>query len=295
MPLLNDPASQPSQMWAVVRYLAFAMDSVTYGRAKALLSPPCLNDDGKTFDWAVETLKMLGMVARSDSGELSLAGAADQLDGEDFGAFAAVLRTRVLAAELNIGLGDNSSQVGPRDLTRALAWFLSLDPVTDSLNWNDAEQLQQRALRPEVGPAIVNNFRWPRFVAWAPALGFAAADLVANDRIVPDCTSAVKHVMHGTWKPGHPVDAVEGLRTLRASLPVLPGGAFSAAVGIADPGETTADRVLSLALLRGEDEGWLMLERPDADTRRFLSVHDPARPDARRACGAITILEDGRG
>jgi len=60
MALLNDPASQPSQMWAVVRYLASAKKPVKYQRAKMLLSPSSLGDDGRAFDWAVDTLKMLG-------------------------------------------------------------------------------------------------------------------------------------------------------------------------------------------------------------------------------------------
>jgi len=295
MALLNVDASLPSQLWAVVRYLAFAKKPVQYEQAKALLNPPCLDDDGKAFEWAVSDLKMLGMVTQADSAQLSLDGAARQLDGEDFGAFAAVLRTRVLAPDLNAAVGDNASQVGPRDLSRALAWFLSLDPMTSSLNWNDAERLQERALRPEVGKAFVNNSRWPRFVAWAPALGLAAADLLVNDRIVPDCTAAVKQVMQDTWRPRHVVDAVDALQTLRASLPVLPGSAFSAAVGIPHPGDTVAGRAVSFALLRGEDEGWLRLERPGADARRFLSIHELGRPDPDRACGAIAILEDGRG
>lgn len=295
MALLNDPASQPSQMWAVVRHLAFAKKPVKYERAKMLLSPSSLGDDGRTFEWAVDTLKMLGMVAQADPGQLSLEGAARQLDAEDLGAFSAVLRDRVLAPDLNAGVGDDSSQAGPRDLTRALAWFLSLDPMTTSLNWNDAERLQERALRPQVGKAIVNNFRWPRFVTWAPALGLAAADLLANDRIVPDCTTAVKQVMLGTWEVGHAVDAVDVLQIVRANVPVLPGGAFSAAVGIPDPGDSVAGHALSFTLLRGEDEGWLELERPGADARRSLSIHDPQRPDAHRACGSIAILEDGRG
>jgi hypothetical protein len=295
MALLNDPASQPSQMWTVVRYLAFAKKPVQYEQAKALLSPPCLNDEGKAFEWAVDTLKMLGIVAQADTGQLSPDGAAMQLDGEDFGAFATVLRIRVLAPDLNVAVGDNSSQAGARDLTRALAWFLSLDPVTSSLNWNDAERLQERALRPEVGPAIVNNFRWPRFVTWAPALGLAATDLLVNDRIVPDCSAAVKQVMQDNWRPGQVVDAVDALQILRARLPVLPGGAFSAAVGIAHPGDTVAGHAVSFALLRGEDEGWLRLERPGADARRFLSIHDSGRPDPGRSCGAIAILEDDRG
>ena len=33
--------------------------------------------------------------------------------------------------------------VGARDLTRALSWFLSLDPASVALNWAEAEQRQQ--------------------------------------------------------------------------------------------------------------------------------------------------------
>ncbi len=65
MALLNVDASLPSQLWAVVRYLAFAKKPVQYEQAKALLNPPCLDDDGKAFEWAVSDLKMLGMVTRA--------------------------------------------------------------------------------------------------------------------------------------------------------------------------------------------------------------------------------------
>ena len=294
MALLNDPASQPPHMWAVVRYLAFAASPQTYDRAKALLSPPSLDDDGKAFEWAVETLKDLGMVAPDDTGRLRLAGEARQLHGDDFGMFRAMLRARVLAPESNTDLGANPSQAGPRDLTRALAWFLSLDPMTDSLNWKDAERLQDGALRPEVGKAIVNNFRWSRFVAWAPALGFASADLLIDDRCVPDCTTAVKQAISTAWTSGHVVDAVEALRLLRGSLPVLPGGEYSTAVGVPHPGDTVAGHALSFALLRADHEGFLRLGPPGADARQFLSLHEPDRAHGRRACGSITIMEDGR-
>ena len=56
------------------------------------------------------------------------------------------------------------------------------------------------------------------------------------------------------------MNAVEALRALRDALPVLPGGAYSAAVGVTSPGDNVAGPALSFALLRGDDEAWLKLQ-----------------------------------
>jgi hypothetical protein len=202
------------------------------------------------------------------------------------------LRERALAPELNAGIGDGYSTVGARDLTLALCWFLSLDPAETAMNWEEAERRQHEGLKPEVGPTFVNQTRWPGFTDWATALGLAAPALLNSDCLTPDCTLAVRQVMQATWKPGESVSAFEALDQLRQALPVLPGGAYSSAVGIPSPGDSTAGTALSFALLRGHDEQWIRLQR-DADARRYLNVHDPSHPTFPRAYSSITILEQG--
>ena len=218
---------------------------------------------------------------------LSLGPPAKSIDAGDYNSFAAALRDRVLAPELNSDIGENSSQAGPRDLTRALAWFLSLDPANSAMNWSQVQQRQLRALKPEVGPAIVNPARWTCFTDWSTALGLSTPGLLDSDRLTPDCTTAVRQVMRASWKPGETVPAVEALHALRDALPVLPGGRYATAVGLASPGDSVAGPALSFALLRGEDEEWLRLQRK-ADARQSLSIHDPESRSA-RACSSIVL------
>ena len=291
MTLINVDASRTSPMWAVVRYLAFSGEPVSMDQARAVLIPPSVNsDDGKTFELAIGTLEMLGMVTRTDGRKLELDGAAKSIGSEDLAAFTAILRERSLAPELNAGIGGSYSTVGARDLTLALSWFLSFDPAETAFSWEEAEQQQGKGLKPGVGPAFVNRTRWDWFNDWATALGLAAPALLDNDRLTPDCTTAVRQVIQASWRPGETVIAVEALACLRQALPVLPGGVYSAAVGVTSPGDSTAGTALSFALLRGDDERWLKLRR-DADARQNLSVYDPGQPDFPRAYSSIAILE----
>lgn len=292
MALINVDASRPSPLWAVLRLLVTTGRSMPAEQAKALLSPPCLGqDDSKMFERAIETLRMLGMLTGTDKGLLSLGPPAKSIDVGDYNSFAAAMRDRVLAPELNSDIGENSSQTGPRDLTRALAWFLSLDPANSAMNWSQVQQRQLRALKPQVGPAIVNPARWTCFIDWSTALGLSTPGLLDSDRLTPDCTTAVRQVMRASWKPGETVPAVEALHVLRDALPVLPGGRYATAVGLASPGDSVAGPALSFALLRGEDEEWLRLQRK-ADARQSLSIHDPESRSA-RPCSSIVLGENG--
>ncbi|MFF9644195.1 protein DpdG [Kitasatospora aureofaciens] len=302
MALINVEGSLPSPMWAVVRFLSFMKKPVPVDQCRALLSPSSLSsDDGatdRTFDLAVSTLRGLGLVSVEEgNGDLRLADVLRDLGQEDLDAYTRLLRDAVLAPDRNTGLADSGDQSGPRDLTRALAWFLSLDPMDPPVNWESAQLQQQDALKPEVGSPFSNDIRWQRFGYWAPALGLAARPLIpsgGSSPLTPDCTLAVRQAMFERWQPGMHINAVETLRALRGALPVLPGGGYSQALGITSPGETAAGTALSFALLRGEDEGWIRFES-NADARRVLSLHDPERPLSPRYVSDITILEDHRG
>jgi hypothetical protein len=288
MTLLNVEASRPSPMWALVRFLAATGRPVSADRAQALLSPPCLGTDGKTFGQAVGTLEMLGMLTRTSEGMLLLDKATSSIGPDDLASYTALLRDRVFAPGLNDGLGETSGHSGARDLIRALSWFASLDPASVALNWGEAEQLQLGALKPETGPALTNRERWPAFNDWATALGLAESALLDNDRLTPDCTVAVRQTVQATWKTGDNVSAVVALHTLRAVLPVLPGGAYSQAVGVASPGDNVAGPALSFALLRCADESYIELQMlPDA--RQVISIYDPGQPTFPRSCSSILL------
>ncbi|MFG2683735.1 protein DpdG [Streptomyces sp. NPDC048392] len=310
MTLLNVEAAIPSQTWAVVRLLTYFGKSIALDDARALLSPPPLRaDEAKPrppFDSALSSLQDLGLVhVDKESKELSLAGKARDLAGnDDLVAYTCILRRAVLDAEYNRELGADNERTGPRDLTRALAWFLMHDPMEPAVDWLTAQDLvdkpdgkDRKFLRPEVLPLFANGTRWTRFGYWAPALGLAAAPLFRTDGgspLVPDCTVAVKQTVNGLWQPGQRINAVEALQVLRENLPVLPGGVHSLAVGIPTPGENVAGTALSFALLRGDDEKWIRLDHDD-DARQILHVHDPDRPASPRPVSDITILEADHG
>ncbi len=285
----------PTAMWATARFLAPEKRSVRLDKARNVLSPPTVYADDKLFEAAIYGLTSLGLLNKSDDERLELAGPAKDLDDTDYSGFVSILRAAVLAADLNSGLGDDDSQVGPRDLCRALCWFLTHDPFGDPINWSAVEKLQNNALKPEVGQVFGNNARWSPFVAWAIALGFGAPTLAIKpgnaSHVVADCTPAVRQTVRSIWKPGDTVSAMDFLHGLRRSLPVLPGGAYSLAVGLGSPGDDSAGPALSHALLRGVDEGWLELQR-SADARQILSVYDPENPNFPRSYSSAKIGED---
>lgn len=297
MSLLNVHDSLPPFLWATVRLLASAKRPYSAEKAKALLAPPSIGGEkGGAFNDAVSTLVDLKLLTHRGDGTLELAGAARNLSGKDYNEFVKVLRNAVLDRSLNTEIGVNASQVGPRDLCRALSWFLTQDPTGPAFNWTSVQQAQKGALSEEAGTlAIINDTRWTRFTTWAPALGFAATALPTSNSasyLVPDCTHAVRQTIFSRWKPETTLNGIELLYGLREELPVLPGGEYSLAVGLPAPEDASAaGPALSHALLRGAEEGWLALER-DADARNFLLIYDPDRPDSPRAYSTIKIFKD---
>lgn len=296
MALLNVDASIPPFMWAVVRLLAAEGKPLPTDRARAFLSPPSLTEgkENKAFDQAMRSLRELRLIVEEES-RLSLAGHARDLDGTDFAAFSAALRKAVLDSDLNAELAEDPRQTGPRDLTRTLVWFLSRDPLEEPATWDIAQLEQSIDLNPEAGTASRNDTRWNRFVHWAPALGLGADPLLPSSGkgpLSPDCTTAIKQTVQSLWAAGERINAVDAVRALRTALPVLPGGEYANALGIPDPGAQSAGPVLSFALLRGEDEGWLITHQ-DADAQRILTLHDPDQPS--HYVSHIVISEDQHG
>lgn len=273
MTLINQGASFPSYVWAVVRLLLAFGGKMDEQAATLLLTPPTL-PAGETAEYndAVKTLAGLGVVTAT-GGTVVLTSAAQSLSADDVAGFNGLLRRSALDPARNVGLAESDDLDGPKDLVRALAWFLTQDPDTP-LDLHAASQLQEGAFHSHLPPPVANDVRWGRFVYWASALGFAAQPLLDEGgpvRLVPDCTVAVRETVLGLWKKGQSVSPREAVDRIIAELPVLPGGAYSRSLGLAAP-EDKVSPSLSNALLTGEKVGWITLERrADAGNVIFLA------------------------
>ncbi|NBE85421.1 hypothetical protein [Micromonospora rubida] len=300
MTLLNDPASVPAPMWAVTRALLFLGKPVQIQDAKALMSPVSLFGDATaaekdtTFEWAYKTLANYGTLTVIDN-TLTLAPAAQALRVEDYSLFVDFLRGAILTDERNSGLADNPDLRGPRDLTRALAWFLARDPFGPALNWDEAsdeQSLRPFPAQPNVKP-FSSSFRWDRFVYWSIGLGFAEPSVLGNDgrasRIIPDCTAAVGRTIRQLWPAKSRILGHEAEAALLRALPVLPGGAYSRELGI--PGHDTLSPALSFALLSAAGRGWVDLRQHD-DAPRDIVLIDPDTAAGRRRVTELVVLEE---
>lgn len=267
MALINEGASFPSFMWAVVRLLLVLGGKADAESAKLLLTPPTLlAGETKEFSMAVKSLADLGVVADDDE-VVELTSAARALSPDDIAGFNGLLRHAALDPARNEGLADSPDLDGPKDLVRALAWFLMRDPLVPQ-GWESVAQFQRGAFASSLPPPFANEVRWGRFIYWAPALGFAAAPLIPKEGrspLVPDCTVAVRETVLSLWREGQTVRASEAVDRIVEELPVLPGGRYSRMLGLTPPvGQVAAS--LSNALLAGEMDGWLVFSSPsDAD------------------------------
>lgn len=295
MALLNPFSILPQGMWAIVRFLADQPRPVGRAEAQAMLQPSSLvlRKSDNLFDFALKALADLGFLAMHTNGkaEQTLRLCCSPTLADSFGVFARHLRYAIMAPERNTGLADDPSEVGPRDLTRALCWFLSLDPQ-QPLNYDQVYKRQSEVHRfpAPIKIPFSNGGRWEAFVRWGRATGFAQHPLIGtNDTmvLVPDPTTAVRDTLQDQWTPGTTTIAADELvRQLRHHLPVLPGGRWSQALAIPCPSDRV-DPVLSWALLRGHEEGWLALHsRSDA---AVTIMTDPAQPGGQYRITHVTL------
>jgi hypothetical protein len=224
----------------------------------------------------------------ADGDQLSLAPAVRKLPLADLGGFTGLLCQAVLDPDRNAGLSESDDQAGPKDLVRALAWFLTCDPFTP-LGLGEVTQQQRGAFPSHLGNPIVNDVRWNRFVYWAPALGFASRPLLDNERskLVPDCTAAVRRTILAVWKKGQRIDAADAVDRITAELPVLPGGRYSRSLRLPALSASVAAS-LSFALLCGHDQDWISLGRR-SDAPRDVFLADPDSASGTRRISEITI------
>lgn len=298
MALLNPPGILPQGMWAIVRLLASQRKPLDLHDARQLLQPSSLplrkSDDLLAF--AVKALIELGIVETDTTGgpgQIFWLRRGIPEAFASFAGFARRLRSAITDPERNSGLADNPSDVGPRDLTRALCWFLSLDPM-EPLTFDQVytRQSDVNRLPAPIKAPFSNSGRWDAFVRWSRATGFTQYGLVAakdEGSLVPDPTTAVRDTLEEQWAAGSTAPAEDLVRQLRHHLPVLPGGHWSQALAMPCPADRV-DPVLSWALLRGQEEGWLTLHsRSDAPV---TILTDPAQSGGQYR---ITHVTTGRG
>lgn len=292
MTLLNEPASFPTAMWVVARYLVTSTNRRrSRDELRVALTPAHLLDgDGdKTLDYAVRTLQDLAVIA-VDGNDIALQDDGLIRSHHDYSGFTDLVRSRVLEAHRNQGIAEPGDQ-GPKDLVRALACFLTLDAY-GAYGEDALEALLRNALPPHIGEPNFNDVRRNRFGYWSRALGFAAGPLLQTPSkltLQPDCTAAVRRTAHTLWPRGTRLGAREVITGLLDALPVLPGGQYSLALGLKAPAQDVSS-ALSFALFCGEEQGWLKFDsRSDADDEVLLV--DPDRADGTQRITHLIIQE----
>lgn len=279
MAFLNVDRALPPQLWALVRLLS-ARQSLTDSQAKAFMSPDSLSAGMKTgspFQPTVRTLLELDLVAQDESGRLSLRYPMSSL-----AEFQHRLREALFSPARNTDL-ESDPITGNRDMTIVLSYFLSFDPLDSPVTRAQIDEKIVGNFSVEHKNPTPSNVRWTRFVHWAPMLGLGAAPLMPTSDsgvLTPDCTKAVRQVLASFDVAGKTIPAVDLVRRIREAVPVLPGGTYSIRLDTPAPGEQVVDPALSFALLRGNYEGWLRLER-FADSVSSVTVADRGQPNRR--------------
>ncbi len=286
MALLNTAANRPSVILIVLRHLAGQRgrkDDVN--GLVAVLSPSGLSPDGGHQRDVRDSLRAaidLGLVERiGDEVRLSEAAVRPVRGGQ--GSTVALLRQAVLEPSVNVG--EWGSQAGARDLTNALAWYLTFAPndapVAMEGGARSAKELQtadfgarQPAPRGRSdeeddggGWPIGNDNRWRAFRFWACSLGFAWVDPKGN--LVPDPTPAVRDALPAIVGKSPELSARELVDKLGDAVPVLDTGRYREFVesnwGRPPPEQRRLSAPLTDALERLRSEGKIVFDdRADA-------------------------------
>jgi len=158
----------------------------------------------------------------------------DSIDAAKAGtsAIARLIRQRVMSEDLNTA--HWGSQEGARDLTNALAWFLTLGPFNTPTSMEgdspSVKSLQERDFGKRHGGnatsgwPIANSTRWVAFQRWACSLGFAWRS--PSRRLVPDPTTAVRDSIPAVFGSETTLDGRSFVVSLGEQLPVLERGAY---------------------------------------------------------------------
>ena len=293
MALLNPPELRASMMSVIVLYLAQCRgQSDERTRIIDAISPPSLTESPQRHQLdasrnLVSTVE-IGLVVR-DGERIALSPESIKAARGGTSAIAALIRRRVLSEDLNTAAWG--SQQGARDLTNALAWFLTFGPADAPARMEGDPPSVKSQLEADFGTRhsdddasgwpISNATRWNAFQRWACSLGFAWRS--PAERLIPDPTPAVRDSIPTIFESESTLDGRSFVAALGVCLPVLEFGAYRRFVEehwnrspepIGDLGAATTD-----ALRRLETSGYLVFEdRADAprvtcaDGRTFSHV-----------------------
>ena len=237
MALLNPPELRASMMSVIVLYLARCRgqrDEPT--RIVDAISPPSLTESPQTHQHdasrnlvsAVE----IGLAIRDDD-QVALSPESIKAAGKGTSAIAALMRQRILSEDLNTAAWG--SQEGARDLTNALAWFLTFGPADAPARMEGDRPSVKSQQEADFGARhsadedasgwpISNSTRWNAFQRWACSLGFAWRSPAG--RLIPDPTPAVRDSIPAIFESESTLDGQSFVAALSAQLPVLESGSY---------------------------------------------------------------------
>ncbi len=241
MSLLNPPELRASLMTTILLYLSQRRGQRD-DRTRLLdsVSPPTLSeasdhqlDVRRNLTGAIE----IGLVA-IDGDTVKLMPDALKAAKRGSDGIAAHLRTLVLSPSLNTA--PWGSQGGARDLTNALAWFLTFTASEAPARMEGEYPNSKAAQEADFGPRqprrenddeedgggwpISNPTRWNAFQRWACSLGFAWS--TPAGRLVPDPTKAIRDTLPRIFYEQKTIDGHTFVRSLGSQLPVLETGAY---------------------------------------------------------------------
>lgn len=235
MALLNPPELRPSGIVTILRYLAAqrAQQDVMQ-RLLDTVAPPSLKGDPQSdVRRNLRAATELGLIRR-DGDKVTLTESARAAVAGGQSEVVKLLRARVFDDSLNTA--PWRSQVGARDLTNALSWYLTMRPSDAPIQMESgprsAEQLQLKDFGPrqeeDGGKSsnwpINNNNRWGPFRRWACSLGFAWVN--PNGHLVPDPTAAIRDSLPELFEGVSELTAQDFVKKLGEAVPVLDGGRY---------------------------------------------------------------------
>jgi len=237
MALLNPPELRPRVIVIITRFLAGRRGQREHvERLVATLAPGGLAGANPDLDVRRNLAAgvELGLVTRSGE-EVSLADGLVNIVRRGNDAITDHLRARVLAEDLNTGAWG--TQVGARDLTNALSWFLTFpaneSPIQMEGQERSAKDLQERDFGPRqragdddaaAGWPIGNPTRWNAFRWWSCSLGFSWVS--PRGHLVPDPTRAIRSALPAVMGSTSELSAREFIDRLAGVLPVLDFGRY---------------------------------------------------------------------
>lgn len=206
-----------------------------FSRIVDAVAPPSLtkSPDKHQLD-AVRNLTSvveIGLASR-DGDQVKLISESTKSASKGSSSIAALIRRRVLSAALNTS--PWGSQEGARDLTNALAWFLTFRPASAPARMEGSAPSARALQEADFGPRqsdddasgwpISNSTRWNAFQRWACSLGFAWRS--PSGRLVPDPTPAVRDSISAVFENASTLDGAAFVAALGVQLPVLESGAY---------------------------------------------------------------------